>query len=96
VCLFGYFSEKSSPKKGPAKFALSKPAFIFAQNLTNPKTSTMKKVIALLAIAGFVACNGGETKTPATDTTKAAVDSTKKDSAAPAVDTTKKDSTKKM
>ncbi len=56
----------------------------------------MKKVIALLAIAGFVACNGGETKTPATDTTKAAVDSTKKDSAAPAVDTTKKDSTKKM
>lgn len=56
----------------------------------------MKKVLALLAIAGFVACNGGETKTPAADTTKPAVDTTKKDTAAPAVDTTKKDTTKKM
>ena len=83
-------------KKEVVKFAQFKPAIIFAQNLTNPKTITMKKVIALLAIAGFVACNGGETKAPAADTTKAAVDTTKKDSTAPAVDTTKKDTTKKM
>ena len=56
----------------------------------------MKKVIALLAIAGFVACNGGETKAPAADTTKAAVDTTKKaDTTKVAVDTTKKDTTKK-
>lgn len=95
MCLFGYFSEKSSPKKGLAKFALSKPAFIFAQNLTNPKTSTMKKVIALLAIAGFVACNSGDTKTAAADTTKPAVDTTKKmDTAKAAMDTTKKDTAK--
>lgn len=51
----------------------------------------MKKVFALLAIAGFVACNNGETKTEAVDSTKikdslakAAADTTK-----PAADTTK-------
>ena len=55
----------------------------------------MKKVLALLAIAGFVACNNGETKeekkdsTPVTapvDTTAKPVDTTAK----PAADTTKK------
>ena len=56
----------------------------------------MKKVFALLAIAGFVACNSGETKDAAADSARIA-DSTKKaqDSIAaltPAVDTTKKDS----
>ncbi|MDE3235756.1 MAG: hypothetical protein KGO81_07370 [Bacteroidota bacterium] len=61
----------------------------------------MKKVFALLAIAGFVACNSGENKTATTDSAAtaapAAVDTTKKDTAAPAaVDTTKKDTTKKM
>ena len=63
----------------------------------------MKKVFALLAIAGFVACNNGETKTEAVDSTKikdslakaaAAVDTTKKaaDTTKPAAaaDTTKK------
>lgn len=57
----------------------------------------MKKVLALLAIAGFVACNNAETAAPAADTTKPAeapvVDTTKKDTtvAAPvAADTTKK------
>ena len=56
----------------------------------------MKKVLALLAITGFVACNGGESKAPAADSTKPAVDTTKKNTAAPAVDTTKKDTTHKM
>ncbi len=56
----------------------------------------MKKVFALLAIASFVACNSGETKTAAADSAKPAVDTTKKvDTAKVAVDTTKKDSTKK-
>jgi hypothetical protein len=57
----------------------------------------MKKVFAILAIAGFVACNSGETKAPAADSTKkdstaTAVDTTKKDSTKMAADTTKKDS----
>ena len=56
----------------------------------------MKKVFALLAIASFVACNSGETKTPAADSTKPAVDTTKKDTTKPVVDTTKKDTTHKM
>ncbi|MDE3143945.1 MAG: hypothetical protein KGL19_07310 [Bacteroidota bacterium] len=57
----------------------------------------MKKVFALLAIASFVACNSGETKTAAADSAKPAVDTTKKvDTAKAAVDTTKKDTTKKM
>ncbi|MBA4196519.1 MAG: hypothetical protein C0459_03090 [Chitinophaga sp.] len=60
----------------------------------------MKKVFAILAIAGFVACNSGETKAPAADSTKkdstaTAVDTTKKDSSKAVVDTTKKDTTKK-
>lgn len=48
----------------------------------------MKKVFAILAIAGFVACNNAENTTPAADTTK-------KDTTAttPVVDTTKKDTT---
>lgn len=56
----------------------------------------MKKVFALLAIAAFVACNSGETKT-ATDSTKTTVDTAKKtvDTAKVVVDTTKKDTTKK-
>lgn len=37
----------------------------------------MKKVFALLAIAGFVACNSGETKDAAADSARIA-DSTKK------------------
>jgi len=37
----------------------------------------MKKVIALLAIAGFVACNSGEQKAAAVDSAKATVDSAK-------------------
>ncbi len=53
----------------------------------------MKKVIAILAIAGFVACNSADTKTPATDSPKTTVDTTKKTTdtmAKPAVDTSKK------
>jgi len=38
----------------------------------------MKKVLALLAIAGFVACNSGENKPATTDSPKAAMDTTKK------------------
>lgn len=60
----------------------------------------MKKVIALLAIAGFVACNSGSTPAASADSTKkdsvaVKADSTKVDSAKVAVDSTKKDSTKK-
>lgn len=55
----------------------------------------MKKVLALLAIVGFVACNNGETKVETKDTTPVAapVDTTATPvdtTAAPAVDTTKK------
>lgn len=58
----------------------------------------MKKVFAILAIAGFVACNNAENTTPAADTTKkdttvtAVADTTKKDTtvAPVAADTTKK------
>lgn len=57
----------------------------------------MKKVFALLAIAGFVACNNAENATSTADTTKTdttattAVDTTKKDTTAPvAADTTAK------
>jgi hypothetical protein len=63
----------------------------------------MKKLLALLAIAGFVACNSGENKeakAASTQTTApAAMDTTKKDSSmAPmSMDTAKKamDTTKK-
>lgn len=55
----------------------------------------MKKVFALLAIAGFVACNSGETPAAGPDTTTQAYkDSVAKanapvDTTKPAVDTTK-------
>jgi len=59
----------------------------------------MKKVLALLAIAGFVACNSGESTEAKTDSPAVAVDSAVApavDSAAPAVDsTTAADTTKK-
>ena len=63
------------------------------------KTNTMKKVLALMAIVGFVACNNAGTKTEAVDSTKmkdsmaaAAADTTKKvvDTTVKAVDTTAK------
>lgn len=47
----------------------------------------MKKVFAILAIAGFVACNNADNATPAADTTK------KDTTATPVADTTKKDTT---
>lgn len=57
----------------------------------------MKKLFAILAIASVMtACGGAKTEAPATDSTKTAVDTTKKDTSKMAVDTTKKDTTKKM
>jgi hypothetical protein len=54
----------------------------------------MKKVLALLAIAGFVACNNGETKEEKKDSTPVAapVDTTVKapDTTVAPTDTTKK------
>jgi hypothetical protein len=61
----------------------------------------MKKVLALIAIVGFVACNNAETKVEAVDSTKIkdsiakaqapVMDTTKHDTAAaPKVDTTAK------
>ena len=42
----------------------------FCDQIKNPKTSTMKKVFAILAVAGFfAACNSGETTEATTDTT---------------------------
>ncbi len=67
---------------------------IFLHQFLTQKTNTMKKVLALMAIVGFVACNNAETKTGDVDSTKI------KDSlaAAAAKDTTAKtgdvDSTK--
>lgn len=63
----------------------------------------MKKVLALLAIAGFVACNSGESTEAKTDSPAVAVDSLKTvegqplDSATQAIvdSTVKADSTKK-
>lgn len=59
----------------------------------------MKKVLALLAIAGFVACNSGESTEAKTDSPAAAVDTAVAapvDTAAAAVDTTAAaDTTKK-
>ena len=51
----------------------------------------MKKVLALLAIVGFVACNSGEQKPAATDSPKTTVDSPKAtvDSPKAAVDSPK-------
>ena len=45
----------------------------------------MKKVLALLAIVGFVACNSGEQKPAATDSPKTTVDSPKAKVDSPAV-----------
>ncbi|MDP3128364.1 MAG: hypothetical protein Q8M81_07715 [Sediminibacterium sp.] len=52
----------------------------------------MKKVFAILAVAGFMAaCNSGENAAPAVDTTKAAMDTTAvADTTKVAADTTKK------
>jgi len=63
----------------------------------------MKKLFAILAVAGvFAACGGSKTETPAVDSSAikvdstAKVDSTKKDSSVVKVDSTaKKDSTVK-
>jgi hypothetical protein len=69
-------------------------AYIFAQ-LKLKKTSTMKKVFAILAVAGFMAaCNSGEDKAKAAADSARVADSTKAamaaDSAAKATaDTTK-------
>ena len=49
----------------------------------------MKKVFALLAIAGFVACNSGETPAAGPDTTSQAYKDSVAKANAPAVDTTK-------
>jgi len=49
----------------------------------------MKKVLALLAIAGFVACNSGEQKPATTDSPKVAVDSPKAKVDSPKVDSPK-------
>ncbi len=55
----------------------------------------MKKVFAILAVVAFVACNSGENKeaaadtTAVADTTAAAADTTAVDTTAAAVDTTK-------
>lgn len=61
----------------------------------------MKKLLALLAIAGFVACNSGENKdakADSTQTTAPAMDTTMKHDSMPAMDSAKKamDTTKKM
>jgi hypothetical protein len=56
----------------------------------------MKRIIALAAIAAFVACNGGQTKTTTADSSKSAVDTSKvTDTSKTAVDTTKKADTAK-
>ena len=71
------------------------------RELKTQKTSTMKKVFAILAVAGLMAaCNSGETKTTAADSLKTA-DSIAKaamDTAKAAMDTAKAkmDTTKKM
>ena len=51
----------------------------------------MKKVLALMAIVGFVACNNAETKTEAVDSTKikdSLAAAAAQDTTAKAVDTT--------
>jgi hypothetical protein len=56
----------------------------------------MKKLIAILAVAGFfAACNSGSTPAVKTDSTTVKTDSVKVDSTKIVVDSTKKDSTKK-
>lgn len=72
---------------------------IFAAIKNSKKQVQMKKVFAILAVAGFMAaCNSGETAAPAADTTATAVDTTKAamdttavaDTTKVAADTTKK------
>jgi hypothetical protein len=63
---------------------------INTKSFTN-KITKMKKVFALIAIVGFVACNNAETKVAAVDSTKIK-DSIAK-ATAPVVDTTKHDTT---
>ena len=67
---------------------------IFARKQNSQKNHTMKKVLAILAVAGFMAsCNSGENKEKmAADSTRVA-DSTAKaamDTARAKMDTTKK------
>ena len=61
----------------------------------------MKKLLLVLAIGAFAACNNASTDAKAADSTKVdsskvVVDTVKKDSTKVIVDTTKKDTTKKM
>jgi hypothetical protein len=98
VCQSGYFSERS--KKLTLKFGRLPKQPIFAQLKKLIKTSTMKKVFAILAVAGFMAaCNSGENKAASADTAKTAVDTAKAamDTTHAAMDTTKAaaDTTKK-
>lgn len=48
----------------------------------------MKKVLALIAIVGFVACNSAETTAPAVDTSAAPVVAPVDTTVAPVADTT--------
>lgn len=83
------------------KFAGFEPFAIFAAIKNSKNTSTMKKVFAILAVAGFMAaCNSGENKAAATDSAATTVDTAAKaamDTTAVAADTTKAaaDTTKK-
>jgi hypothetical protein len=66
---------------------------IFLHQFLTQKTNTMKKVLALMAIVGFVACNNAETKTEAVDSTKikdSLAAAAAQDTTAKAVDTTAK------
>ena len=74
---------------------------IFAHNKKTQKQVQMKKVFAILAVAGFMAsCNSGENKAATADSVKPAMDSAKAamDTAKAAMDTAKAkmDTTKKM
>jgi len=72
----------------------------FCDQIKNPKTNTMKKVFAILAVAGLMtACNNAETTEATADTAAATVDTAAAtvdtsaamvDTTAAAVDTTKK------
>ena len=68
------------------------PIIIFAPNNNQKKQVQMKKVFAILAVAGFMAaCNNGENKEVKADSPKAAMDTTKAsmDTAKAAMDTAK-------
>jgi hypothetical protein len=68
-------------------------------NSLTKKAHKMKKLFAIIAVAGFLAaCNSGSTPAATADSLKkdsTKVDSVKVDTAKVAVDSTKKDSTKK-